>query len=472
LRTRFGRTLLVAVVALTAACGSTVPLAQRRGADAGLDASAPSAAETTGATPGAVDATATSSSAGAVASGATARGARTAGTAAAGSHSPVQVGVGVDSNLAAFGAAFGASSSQPEEKTIAEAIVADINRSGGLAGHPLAPVYTEFDSTSTDWVAQDQAACAAFTQDHHVVAAVRTDDIFGPLDACLAAAKIPLVLYESVFREPAWFRAFPGLRLTPDDPSPVRLYAALADRMTATGRWTPSTKIGLVRYDRGDQAVIERDAIRPALGAHHLALTDAEALHTPESFQDVGTTSAQLAGVILKFRQKGIDHVVFQGGDMSYLFAVAAQSQHYAPQYALTSFDFPNALPAAQLHGAFGVGWQPTDDVLSQPTASAGARRCQHAVAATGASFDTAGADRVYATCDQLYFLQAAYNAAASVGPGALAVGAARLGAGWSPAFTFAVNAFAHPDGVAAYRDLSYDDGCACLAYGSRHDLS
>src|SRR5258708_5414239 len=195
---RPGRMIALVAVASLAACGSTVPAAQRRvasaagsvegslgggpsGGSAGSDASgAPVGASdvTNGSARAATSASASKSKAG----GSAPRGA----VGVVGSHAPIEVGIGVDRNDAAFAAAFGVTTSQPEEKTVAEAVVADINKHGGLAGHPIAPVYTEFDNTSSDWIAQDQASCATFTEDHHVVAVVRSDDIFGPLDTCVA----------------------------------------------------------------------------------------------------------------------------------------------------------------------------------------------------------------------------------------------------------------------------------------------
>jgi hypothetical protein len=456
------------------ACGSTVPAAQRQGASAagelGSDIGDVAGDQAVGAATGAD--TSTSVAIGGAGGSRAAPRARTVGPGTvANDHSPVLVGIGVDRNLDAFAGAFGASTSQPEEKVIAAAVVADINAHGGLAGHPIKPVYTEFDSTASDWVAQDQQSCATFLEDNHVVAAVRTDDIFGPLDTCLANAGVPLVLYESYFRPGNWFQRAPSLRYVPDNPSPTRLYNALVDRLVTTRRWSASTKIGLVRYDRGDQAEIETQSVRPALAGRGLKLTDAAAVHTPDGFQDIGQTSSQLATVIVRFRQQGIDNVVFEGGDISYLFATAANSQGYAPRYALTSFDFPNGMPPDQLHGAFGLGWEPTDDLLTALAPSAGVRRCQQATASLGAHYDAAGVDRLYITCDHLYFLQAAYNAAGDAGPGALARGAKLLRAAFTPAFTFAVDASAHSDGAASARDLFFDEGCKCLVYGAEHQL-
>jgi ABC-type branched-subunit amino acid transport system substrate-binding protein len=473
----------LAVAILLAACGSTVQMSGRplrtsagdgAGSSTGAGAAAKGEAQQMGA-PGSVGG-APPGAGGSTAPGTPAiagvgAGSAVGGPKVVGAHTPVEIGIGVDKNNTAFAAAFGVSVAQPEEKAVAAAVVADINQHGGLAGHPITPIYTEFDNTSSDWIAQDQASCARFTQDHHVLSVIRTDDIFGPLDTCLANVRVPLVLYESYFRAPNWFRAVPGLRFVPDNPAPGRLYGALVDRMAATHRWTAATKVGLVRYDRGDQAEIETQSVRPALAAHGFKLTAAEAVHTPESFQDIGQTSGQMAAVVLRFRQAGVDNVLFEGGDLSYLFATAAKSQQYAPRYALTSFDFPNGMPADQLHGAFGVGWEPTDDLLTPLPVTPGVQRCQQATKSTNPQYDAAGIDRVYTTCDLLYFLQAAYNAAGDVGGNSLEVGAKRLRATFAPSFTFAIDASAHPDGAAAFRDLLFDEGCSCLVYGSQFPL-
>ena len=66
-------------------------------------------------------------------------------------------------------------------------------------------------------------------------------------------------------------------------------------------------------------------------------------------------------------------------------------------------------------------------------------KRCQIATTGTGVNWTATGADRYYMTCNQLFFLQSAYNAAGSVAPGALAIGARRAGA-LPSSFTFGTN--------------------------------
>ncbi|MBV9292009.1 MAG: hypothetical protein JO222_06125 [Frankiales bacterium] len=388
------------------------------------------------------------------------------GTGTLADHSPVEVGIGVDGNNGPFATAFGVSNAQPPEQDVTAAIVAYLNHHGGLAGHPIKPIYAVFDNTSNDWVGQDQAMCAKFTQDNHVAVVVRTDDIFGPLDACLAHAHTPLVLWESVFRPRSWWQAAPGLRFTPDDATGARIYAALVDRMAATGRWKPTTKIGLIRYDRADQAQVLREGVQPALAAHGLKLSDTEAVHTPESFQDLSGTSSELASAVLRMRQRGITSVMFMGGDIAYLFAQEATSQRYYPHYALTSFDFPYLLPPSALGGAFGIGWYPSDDLNQPPVATAGMKRCQQAAAGTGVTWSVTGADRFYVMCDQLFWLQAAYGTVGSVSPAALAQGARQLAGRLAPSYTFRIDASQHPDGLAAVKDLSFVGSCSCLRYG------
>jgi hypothetical protein len=474
--------LLLVGVAILSACGTTVSGAVASRADDASTLSGPSALPTTAGATGSPGVAGPAAAAGppmsaaggptqALASGrGRAPGVGGAPLRVTGAHQPVEIGIGVDGNGGPFAAAFGVTNSQPDETPAAQAIVDYLNRTGGLAGHPIKPVFAVFDNTSNDWIAQDQAMCAKFTQDHRVAAVVRTDDIFGPLDACLAQAHTPLVLWESVFRPSSWWQSAPGLRFTPDEATGARIYAALVDRMTATHRWTPSTKIGLIRYDRSDQATVENEGVLPALAAHHLSLAASEAVHTPESFQDIGTTSSELASAMLRLRQKGVTDVMFMGGDLAYLFAQEAPSQNYFPRYALTSYDFPYMLPDSVLAGAYGIGWEPSDDLTSHFGPTAARKRCQQAAAGTGVNWTGTGADRFYMTCNQLFFLQVAFNAARSVGPGAVSAGA-RLAGALPSSFTFGTNLSHRPDGLAAFRDLMFAGSCSCLRYGNQFTL-
>jgi hypothetical protein len=73
-------------------------------------------------------------------------------------------------------------------------------------------------------------------------------------------------------------------------------------------------------------------------------------------------------------------------------------------------------------------------------------------------------------TCNQLFFLQVAFNAARSVGPGAVSAGA-RLAGALPSSFTFGTNLSHRPDGLAAFRDLMFAGSCSCLRYGNQFTL-
>ena len=84
----------------------------------------------------------------------------------------------------------------------------------------------------------------------------------------------------------------------------------------------------------------------------------------------LGAMSAQMSSAVLRFRSAGVSHVLFVTVNNSELwfFMPAAESQGYRPRYGLASYHVPATLPqfvpAAQLHGAVGIGWSPYQDVV------------------------------------------------------------------------------------------------------------
>src|SRR5213078_4705671 len=86
----------------------------------------------------------------------------------------VTVGVAYQANLDAANRALGGdkitSGNQVDEAKI---LVQDINNHGGLAGRRLIPEFFAYDAQSAQpYDAQDQAACAHFTQDVKVFAVI------------------------------------------------------------------------------------------------------------------------------------------------------------------------------------------------------------------------------------------------------------------------------------------------------------
>ena len=101
---------------------------------------------------------------------------------------------------------------------------------------------------------------------------------------------------------------------------------------------------------------------KPALAAHGLKVLEEAAVREPESAARAGDTAAEASSVALRFRQRGITHVLFvpSGGAIPLLFLAAAESQGFRPKYGFSSLDAPyfvrDSVPREQLNGAVGVG--------------------------------------------------------------------------------------------------------------------
>src|SRR4051794_28015501 len=104
-----------------------------------------------------------------------------AGTTASGpgvTATKIYVGISYSTNADALNQAAGVTNAAVgDEKGYGNAVIDDINRHGGIAGRRVVPVWHDYDGTSTDTSAvQEQAACADYTQDHHVFAVLELGD--------------------------------------------------------------------------------------------------------------------------------------------------------------------------------------------------------------------------------------------------------------------------------------------------------
>ena len=97
-----------------------------------------------------------------------------------------------------------------ESGKVLKALVADMNKHGGFGGHKVVPIFYAYAQGSTQPSdAQEQAACQAFTQDHHAKLVIsHLDDPV--LKDCLNKAGATLV-YDSLSDDDAeQFRKYPS----------------------------------------------------------------------------------------------------------------------------------------------------------------------------------------------------------------------------------------------------------------------
>ena len=188
-----------------------------------------------------------------------------------------------------------------------------------------------------------------------------------------------------------------------------------------------------------------------------------------------GTTS-NLSSAVLQFRSRGITHV-FSTDNGYAAFLSQANSQHYYPRSAISTFDTPELLeknaPLKELAGALGFGSAPSIDVdtAQDPGYITPAEKTclvaqQKLQSYTGLRFAVAiGLEY----CDAFRLIRmAALTSGGLTGPD-LVRGLQGGGPSYVPSITFGsglhTNDFALP-GVG--RDLAFESKCQCFAYTSK----
>jgi hypothetical protein len=488
---------LLAVMGLfLAACGSTVPAAQRTslrggagglggdaaaGADGDLSSSAGASAETGGASTAAASATRTARSAAAAA----ARPVTQLGDAIVPSNHPgvtkteVRIGVTYASDGSQVSDAFGLKGvnglSGDEANKLFHGLEDYVNAHGGIAGRKMKVIIKGIAVLTGTFDSQAQAVCEAFTRDTPVFAVITYPNTGSDvLPACLAQHdSVQIEHGNSIFRTREEIAG--TYKSSFYDPHRIELdrMDMVIDNLFDQGYFDKGAKVGLIRLDRPGYEWTEKNVVRPALARHGLTLADSYAFKQPDSTAAISGTANEANAVVLRFRSEGITHVIFQLTltALPFLVMPAAESQGYHPRYGFTSGDLPDFLsqnvPAAQLRRAAVVGWSRIADLGERQTFddSEAMKTCMKIVASAGLSNPAQGYGVV---CDPFLFLQAALNRSPRVSAAGFRAGVDALGSTFSlldaPATSFGPNRFSGPSAI---RPLTFDEPCACFKYVS-----
>lgn len=385
-----------------------------------------------------------------------------------------EVRIGMDYLATGSGSATDEPDPAEHPKTlIYQAVVDDINEAGGAGGRELVLVWHRFQadaaSPDTEW----QAECSDFTTDRPVFIVGNgghqiVRDCFGTKGVPQVDAQLGIV-GETTFAADPYLVSVPGLAAT-------RLLRTQVQVLHDQGFFQPGATIGFVMYDTPGYAEAEHEGLRPALAEYGLELAETVKVTKPEGADGVADTIAQIDGAVLKFRDKGVDHVLFLGPAPQ--FMVSAEQQKYRPRYGVASDVVWAATLAdsgvvpAQLRNVAGVGWAPAKDVADYKAAldSPAHTACLDVLAARDIIPKT-GEDEAAALdiCDQLYLIKAALDAAAEPLTGDSFMAAVdQLGDAFEPAATWAAEyGPQRHDGAAAVRYFAWDQGCECFAYQS-----
>ncbi|MCU1593254.1 MAG: hypothetical protein JWO12_646 [Frankiales bacterium] len=499
------RTLLLALATsfAVAACGTTVPLANRSvdpqsggglastsGSDltgtSGPGATGLGATGSTGSTSGGGSTSGSSGTGGITGGGATAGGSSSGGSSGGTTGAsvpggarvvtPLKLGV-VTTDIGAAVAALGGSSggSRHSSDDGYKAILKAMSAEGGLAGRRIVPTYYKIDATSTSYQTDGDKACATFQEAHVEVVLSEAASTYYGFAACLAKAGIPLISSnpsdkEGLRKAPWVFGAF--------SPTYDRGYGAVVDKLVASGYLTPKSKIGTVRITCAEIERAYHSTVLARMKAAHLATPIEYTVSCAAGFNDAGAYSAAMQSAVLRFASAGVDRVFIIGDQETLLlsyFAEQAQSQGYHPGYALSSGSLPVTLigastfPAQQLPQVHGVGWHPQGDADLDPKTPA-ERRCA-ALATKGGlpPKDIVLTYAVYQDCSNIFLLEAAMKRGngQATGP-VLRATIPALGTSFASTGILGGNTLFGPnrqDGPQLASEWSYVGSCNCFHY-------
>lgn len=357
-----------------------------------------------------------------------------------------------------------------------KALVKALNARGGLAGRQIAPIYYTIDGTQADYSSQEQAACATFTQDHHVEAVVGGGGD-STLYACLLKAGVPILEGgpSEALDETEW-RNYPNV-FNPPGLAVDRQAAAFLQQSLQTGWLTAKNKLGVIHagcpwgqrsYDR---------VVVPAMRGHGIAVEDHSLGCPADGAGSLGPSSSEVQSAVLQFRGDGVDRVMILAGNLdaaSYvLITKNADSQHWYPGYIIGSNAVAEAWVADgvvstdQAANTREIGWVPVVDV-GNPALTAQARACDALVESGGGA--KASPPGAYGLgCDAMLTLRAALVANGGVGglsalrPAIEGLGTAYVGAaGINGATRFAPD---RHDGARLVAMSAFQAGCKCFHY-------
>jgi len=364
------------------------------------------------------------------------------------------------------------------QPAIIKAVVADVNHHGGILGRVVVPVFHDIPTANlqADPDSAAQATCTAFTQDTHVVAVV---NIVATIDrpsfySCLAHADTPLISAGFVPADDKMFDQYAPYLYKLTAASFTRLTPVWLSRLTAMGYfhgWDTTngapgaapTKVGLLYPAQQPQQRIFADIKRRLTAAGYNVAADVQ-----YDVSSLNNESASMSNAVLQMRNAGVTHVLSSEADVL-LFMTAADSQHYRPRYALTSYHAPGVqlqgtVPATQLVGSMGVGWLPSTDVdraHSPGPVSGGETSCRKVMHDSGQDISSASVAIVaLAVCDGVRLIASGIDTSKDPSSAGLHAGLAAMGAAFRSAITWQSGlAGSRFDLPGVVRDFVYTNG-------------
>jgi ABC-type branched-subunit amino acid transport system substrate-binding protein len=393
---------------------------------------------------------------------------------AQGKRSPYLVGVAWSSDSDAALKSLGAQYTLGDVKGAGDAVAAWVNKHGGMGGRPLQLVW--YDGSVSDSPSDlAQKSCVYWTQDHHVDAAIPAGSIVDMNVArqCLGKAHVPAVSGETHVQTRAAGFAGSPLWLEPLTFTMEGFALTYADSLARQGFFRGG-RLGVVYDDGPEWTSVEKDVFEPELRRLGVQVVDRAGVQI-RGAADSGSSQSALSEAVLRFRTSNVDRVVFlEPWDGYAFFMQQAESQKYRPTYGLSSQGAfvatweTGLVPAAQMTGAYYVGWSPLQDLSNLGSGWGRLNLCRTMLRQAGiAPSGRLALDSALIACDGILDLKALADRT----QGGLDAGSF-LGAvdavSWEAAMlpTTAVRS-SRRYGVTSVRAARWDATCQCFHYTS-----
>ena len=270
----------------------------------------------------------------------------------------------------------------------------EINRTGGLNGRQIEPVYRGFDVLSQDDM---RAKCLALTEDEKVFAVIATAGFAGPPVLCITEEhRTPLVTSATTGTPTEYFDRSKGLLFTgfPHGNRQMANWVAELDRLGVL----KDKKIGILSREGSDDLVV-RNGLLPALTSFGYKLT-----YQAKMSEDLSTAAGQIPVEVRQMQTRGVNAVLLAANGLyAAQFVDNAGRQRWSPSWAASDFGsmysdstaqtFPNNFEGAVLiTSAMSTSERDPDATQSPEPEPALARRCREIYEkGTGESFEGRG---------------------------------------------------------------------------------
>jgi ABC-type branched-subunit amino acid transport system substrate-binding protein len=360
----------------------------------------------------------------------------------------------------------------PDIQAQAQAVIDDLNRSGGIAGRK---VVAHFRAETADSLAKpaeaDSAACAFFAEQERVFAVVAVlpapNIVFGD---CMAKHSVLFLESPNASVDAKILDAWKGSAYLPGTPEATRMAAFWYSGLARTGWYAKGAAAGVFYFD--DPYGINRRTVEQTL----VPLLRSEGIDVRAVERQASVTDAQeVVQHEQKMQEAGVDHVMILDVSslLSTLFMNVADKKLYFPEYGLTSFSMGgylgSAVPPTQFEHVTLVSWLTAFDVAPAqlPPPSPQEAECARIVKAGGGGELSSAMSRgaAYVLCDVLWLLRRGADGATTLDASGFQAAVDTIGP-WRGTGTYQARLGRDRyDGPSAIRVVEYKPSCRCLDY-------